>query len=195
MPSTRILTIRLPTAFSKRIMDSTAHGLTFTLGRGTELCVEALQLPVTLCDRPHRVVDCRRLQRFQPESHRRYPVPVAWSREGRNSPCHRCADQCLLGSLRAVKGMPLWQLLAEMEAEEITAAVDFRYISDVLTRGEAIALLRERRAGMESRLENLKAQGYPAYTTSVGWFGFSDEKIPDCVTKRWSKAGPISSSR
>jgi L-fuconate dehydratase len=76
-----------------------------------------------------------------------------------------------------VKGKPLWELLAEMEAEEITAAVDFRYISDVLTRGEAIALLRERRAGMESRLENLKAQGYPAYTTSVGWFGFSDEKI------------------
>jgi L-fuconate dehydratase len=72
---------------------------------------------------------------------------------------------------------PVWQLLASMEPEQVASAIDFRYISDALTREEAVALLRERRAGINSRLQRLKTDGYPAYTTSVGWFGFSDDKI------------------
>jgi L-fuconate dehydratase len=75
------------------------------------------------------------------------------------------------------EGKPLWQVLAEMEPERIASLVDFHYISDALSREEAIALLRERRAGQEQRLEQLRNEGLPAYTTSVGWIGFSDEKI------------------
>ena len=76
-----------------------------------------------------------------------------------------------------VENKPLWQLLADMEPERIANLVDFHYINDALTRDEAIALLKERRADQEKRLERLRNHGLPAYTTSVGWIGFSDEKI------------------
>ena len=77
----------------------------------------------------------------------------------------------------SVENKPLWQLLADMEPERIANLVDFHYIDDALTRDEAIALLKERRADQEKRLERLRNHGLPAYTTSVGWIGFSDEKI------------------
>ena len=153
------------------------YGLTFTLGRGTELCVEALRyLSRFAIGRTLSSIaeDFSAFSRCLTDD-----TQFRWL--GPEKGVIHLATAALINALwdlyARVKGKPLWELLAEMEAEEITAAIDFRYISDVLTRGEAIALLRERRAGMESRLENLKAQGYPAYTTSVGWFGFSDEKI------------------
>jgi L-fuconate dehydratase len=64
-----------------------------------------------------------------------------------------------------------------MEPECIASIVDFHYISDALRRDEAIALLRDRRRDQATRLEHLGSEGIPAYTTSVGWIGFSDEKI------------------
>jgi len=76
-----------------------------------------------------------------------------------------------------VEDKPLWKLLADMDAEEIVRAVDFRYITDVLTEEEATHILCERKSGMDARLAQLKESGYPAYTTSAGWFGFSDEKM------------------
>ena len=75
------------------------------------------------------------------------------------------------------EGKPLWKVLADMSPEQIAGLVDFHYINDALSRDEAIALLRERRAGQEKRLDHLRTHGLPAYTTSVGWIGFSDEKI------------------
>ncbi|HEY5213889.1 MAG TPA: enolase C-terminal domain-like protein [Acidobacteriaceae bacterium] len=75
------------------------------------------------------------------------------------------------------EGKPVWRLLAEMTPEEIVSIVDFRYISDALTPDEALAILRTGKSGQAERLASLEVAGYPAYTTSVGWFGFSDEKI------------------
>jgi L-fuconate dehydratase len=72
---------------------------------------------------------------------------------------------------------PLWRLLAEMTPEEIVRLVDFRYIDDAISEEEALALLKSKRTGREARVAELERIGYPAYTTSVGWFGFSDEKI------------------
>lgn len=74
-------------------------------------------------------------------------------------------------------GKPLWRLLAEMSPEEIVRCVDFRYLSDALTPDEALALLKEAEAGKEARIETLLADGFPAYTTSAGWIGYSDEKV------------------
>jgi len=74
-------------------------------------------------------------------------------------------------------GLPLWQLLARMTPEEIVDLVDFRYLTNALTRDEALEILR---AGVEGRAEReaeLLATGYPAYTTSPGWLGYSDEKL------------------
>ncbi|BGO99515.1 hypothetical protein NBRC10513v2_003612 [Rhodotorula toruloides] len=72
---------------------------------------------------------------------------------------------------------PLWQVVAEFTPEEFVAATTFRYITDMITPEEALALLKEKEAGKAERLAKLKAEGYPAYTTSVGWFGYPDEKV------------------
>jgi L-fuconate dehydratase len=75
------------------------------------------------------------------------------------------------------EGKPLWRLLAEMTPEQIVAAIDFRYIADALSPEDAFEILNNGKKDQLSRLSSLEASGYPGYTTSVGWFGFSDEKI------------------
>jgi L-fuconate dehydratase len=75
------------------------------------------------------------------------------------------------------KGVPLWKLLSDMTPAEIVAAIDFRYISDALTPAEALAIL-ERSQGLKAEHEaTLRSRGVPAYTTSPGWLGYSDEKM------------------
>jgi L-fuconate dehydratase len=74
-------------------------------------------------------------------------------------------------------GKPVWQLIADMTPEQIVDLVDFRYISDALTRDEALVLLRNAAPGRAERMATLRASGYPAYTTSPGWLGYSDDKL------------------
>lgn len=74
-------------------------------------------------------------------------------------------------------GLPLWQLLARMTPEEIVALVDFRYLSDALTPEDALALLRAAEPGRAGREAELLATGYPGYTTTPGWLGYSDDKL------------------
>jgi L-fuconate dehydratase len=76
-----------------------------------------------------------------------------------------------------VAGKPVWRLLADMTPEEIVALVDFRYLEDALTPAEALAILRGARAGREERIAQLERSGYPAYTSTPGWIGYSDEKL------------------
>lgn len=153
------------------------YGLTFTLGRGTELCVEALRYLT-------RFVVGRELSSITDDLGAFYRQLTADSQFrwlGPEKGVIHLATSALLNAVwdlyARVEGKPLWKLLADIDAEDLVRAIDFRYITDVLTPDEAIALLRERRAGMEQRLAQLQKSGYPAYTTSVGWFGFSDEKI------------------
>ena len=74
-------------------------------------------------------------------------------------------------------GQPVWRLLAGMSPEQLVDLVDFRYIEDALTRAEALEILRAGRAGMADRIALLERDGYPAYTTTPGWLGYSDEKL------------------
>ncbi len=86
--------------------------------------------------------------------------------------------------LRAKRaGLPLWRLLAGLEAEELVGLVDFRYLSEVLDREEALALLRSGGAGAEERARELERHGYPAYTTSAGWLGYSDDRLVALCTE------------
>jgi L-fuconate dehydratase len=83
-----------------------------------------------------------------------------------------------LWDLRAKRaGLPLWKLLAELSPEEIVDLVDFRYVSDVLTREQALDLLRTAEPGRPERAADLLAKGFPAYTTTPGWLGYDDEKL------------------
>ncbi len=74
-------------------------------------------------------------------------------------------------------GKPVWRLLADMTPEEVVALVDFRYLEDALTPAEALAILHAGRAGREERIAGLERSGYPAYTSTPGWIGYSDEKL------------------
>ena len=74
-------------------------------------------------------------------------------------------------------GLPLWRLLARMTPEEIVALVDFRYLTNALTPAEALEILRAAAPGRAEREKALLAEGYPAYTTTPGWLGYSDEKL------------------
>jgi L-fuconate dehydratase len=75
------------------------------------------------------------------------------------------------------EGKPLWRLLAELPSAELVACVDFRHITDALTPDEATAILEKGRTGLEDRLATLERDGFPSYTTSVGWLGYPDEKV------------------
>lgn len=74
-------------------------------------------------------------------------------------------------------GLPLWQLLASMSPEELVDLVDFRYLTDALTRAEALELLRAASRGRAGRQARLTETGYPAYTTAPGWLGYDDERL------------------
>lgn len=57
-------------------------------------------------------------------------------------------------------------------------AVDFRYLSDVLTPQQALDMLREQEKTKPERLQlALQNKAVPAYNTSAGWLGYSDDKV------------------
>jgi L-fuconate dehydratase len=76
-------------------------------------------------------------------------------------------------------GKPLWRLLADLSPAEITDLVDFRYLTDALTRDDALELLERGAAGKAERMELLARDGYPAYATSPGWLGYTDERLAE----------------
>lgn len=153
------------------------HGLTFTLGRGTELVVQALEYLARLavgCDLKAITQDLQAFSRLlTDESQFRWLGP--------EKGVIHLACGALLNAVwdlyAKVEGKPLWRLLSEMTAEELTRVIDFHYIDDVVSPDEAMRMLTEGANGLNERLDHLHKHGYPAYTTSVGWFGFSDEKI------------------
>lgn len=75
------------------------------------------------------------------------------------------------------EGKPLWRLIADFTPEQFIKCIDFRYIADVIKPEEALSMLTNLQSTKQERLELVEQQGYPAYTTSAGWLGYSDEKI------------------
>jgi L-fuconate dehydratase len=153
------------------------HGFAFTIGRGNEVQVAAIRalepfvvgLPLddTLADLGglwRRLVHDSQLRWLGPE---KGVVHMAIS-----------AVVNALWDLRAKRaGKPIWKLLADMSPEELVDLVDFRYLTDALTRDEALAILRRAELGKAGREARLREQGYPAYTTSPGWLGYDDAKL------------------
>jgi len=153
------------------------HGLTFTLGRGTELCVTALEYL-------SRYVKGRTLDSITKDLRGFYleitgDTQFRWL--GPEKGVIHLAAGALLNAVWDLyaksEGKPVWKLLADMSPDQIVGAIDFRYISDALSEAEALAILERGKHGQAERLALLIEQGYPAYTTSAGWFGFSDERI------------------
>jgi len=154
------------------------HGLTFTLGRGTDLVAQALEyLTRYVVNRTLSSItdDLRAFSRQLTDD-----TQFRWL--GPEKGVIHLATGALINAVwdlyAKAENKPLWQLLSDMEPAQLLKAVDFRYIDDALTEAEALEILeRANAAGKASRLAQLQQTGYPAYTTSVGWFGYSEEKI------------------
>ncbi len=153
-------------------------GFTFTIGRGNDLCVEAARqraLPLVGQDVAEVVGNLgATYRRLAADSQLRWLGPE-------KGVVHLAMAAVMnavwdLAARRA--GKPLWRLLAEMTPEELVDAADLRYLSDALTRDEAVAILAELAPTRADRIAELERRGgYPCYTTSAGWLGYSDDKL------------------
>ena len=153
------------------------HGLTFTIGRGNEICcaaIRAMEHLVVGLDLAWVAEDMGRFWR-----HVTSDSQLRWI--GPDKGAIHLATGAVVNAMwdlwaKSV-GKPVWQLVAEMSPEEIVRLIDFRYITDCITPDEALALLRDRAEGKAARIADLQANGYPCYTTSAGWLGYDDEKL------------------
>jgi L-fuconate dehydratase len=153
------------------------HGFTFTIGRGNDVQVAAIGAL-----RPHLVGRSVEELCADPGSISRDLIgdsQLRWLGPEKGV-MHMAIGAVVnavwdLAAKRA--GQPLWRLLAHADPEWLVSQVDFRYITDALTPEDALRLLREGRTGLAERESLLLERGYPGYTTSPGWLGYSDEKL------------------
>ncbi|MEU4776040.1 enolase C-terminal domain-like protein [Micromonospora sp. NPDC023644] len=155
----------------------TGAGFTFTNGRGNELTCAAINALA------HHVTG-RTVEEI-------FADPVAFWRSlsadvqlrwlGPEKGVIHMATGALVNAvwdLRAkLAGKPMWQLLAELPTEELVASVDFHHITDAITPDEAAAILDKGLVGLDERRAELERDGFPSYTTSVGWLGYPDDKV------------------
>jgi L-fuconate dehydratase len=155
------------------------HGLTFTIGRGTEVCVaaiEALAPHVVGATVEELVADLGGMwRRLVTDSQLRWLGPE----KGVIHLATAAIVNAVWDLYAKLEQKPLWKLLADMTPEQIVACIDFRYIEDALTEEEALAILRRNESTKAERERTLLADGFPAYTTSAGWLGYPEETLTD----------------
>ena len=157
--------------------DISGHGFAFTLGRGTELqcaTIELLapkvvgmkvgELRSSLGEIARELVSDSQIRWLGPE-------------KGLTHMAVGAVLTALWDLVAKYEGKPLWEVLSDMSPEEIVSLVDFRYIRDVLTPAEALEILKRAEGTKAERKAKLLKSGIPAYTTSPGWLGYSDEKM------------------
>ena len=153
------------------------HGLTFTIGRGNEICcaaIRALEHLVTGRELATLTADMGAFWRsFTSDSQLRWIGPD----KGAIHLATGAVINAVWDLWSKAEGKPLWRLVAEMSPEELVRCVDFRYITDCITPEEALTLLRQQADNKEQRLQTLMKEGYPCYTTSAGWLGYPDDKL------------------
>jgi L-fuconate dehydratase len=153
------------------------HGLTFTLGRGNDLCVEGIKaLRHLIIGRTlesitedvgaftRQICGDSQLQWVGPEKGVIHMAAGAvtnavWDLWAKN------------------EGKPLWKLVADMSPEELVRCVNFQHITDAITPDEALGILQKLEPTKSDRVADLHDRGYSAYTTSVGWMGYDDDKL------------------
>ena len=153
------------------------HGLTFTIGRGNEVCASAIE-----AFRP--LVVGRDLRDITNDFGGFWHNLASESQLRWLGPEKGVIHLALAAVVNAVWDLygkaerkPIWKLLADMTPAQLVSCIDFHHITDALTPDEAVAILERHAATKSVREKELIKNGYPAYTTSVGWLGYSDEKI------------------
>ena len=153
------------------------HGLTFTIGRGNELCVAAVHALAPLV----RGMSLAAITADMGAFWRRMTGDSQLRWVGPEKGVVHLATAAVVNAVwdlwAKVEQKPLWKLLAEMSPEALVRCIDFRYITDALTPDDALALLQRHQSSRGQREAELMKDGYPAYTTSAGWLGYDDDKI------------------
>ncbi len=153
------------------------HGLTFTNGRGNEIVVAAVHAL------KHHVVG-RRLEDVVTDMRKFFrdltvDKQLRWL--GPEKGILHMATGAIVNAVWDLwakrERKPMWKHLVDLSPEQLVSTIDFTYITDVLKPEEAIEMLHARREGREAREAEMRAEGYPAYTTSTGWLGYPDEKV------------------
>jgi L-fuconate dehydratase len=166
------------------------YGMTFTIGRGNELCVQAIiSLASLLVDQPLDALMARPVDLYRKltaDSQLRWVGPE----KGVLHLAAAAVINAVWDLWARSKGKPVWRLVCEMSPEQFVDCVDFRYLTDAITPSQALEILRRQQATKPARIEELVAAGYPSYTTSAGWLGYSDEalreKCRDLKQRGWS---------
>jgi L-fuconate dehydratase len=153
------------------------HGLTFTIGRGNEICVAAIEALAPL-------VRGKTLESFTADMGAFWRMITGDSQLrwiGPEKGAIHLATAAVVNAVwdlwAKIVGKPLWKLVADMAPAELVRCVDFRYIEDAITPAEALAILERNAPTRAEREAHLRAKGFPAYTTSTGWLGYSDAKV------------------
>jgi L-fuconate dehydratase len=153
------------------------HGLTFTAGRGNEVCVAMANAfrPLVV----GRTLDS--LTQDFASTWRRLTQDTQLRWLGPEKGVSHISLSAVLNAIWDLwgkkEGKPVWKLVCDMTPEQIVSLVDFHYITDALTPDEALAMLEKNAPSRVEREAEMRQSGYPAYTTSAGWLGYSDEKI------------------
>ncbi|MDG0835987.1 L-fuconate dehydratase [Roseateles saccharophilus] len=153
------------------------HGLTFTIGRGNDICcraVEAMRHLLVGLDLSWIAADMGRFWR-----HVTSDSQLRWI--GPDKGAIHLATGAVVNAVwdlwAKAEGKPVWKLVADMSPAELVRCIDFRYITDCITPDEALALLSRAAEGKAERMATLEREGYPCYTTSAGWLGYPDDKL------------------
>ncbi|WP_432543705.1 L-fuconate dehydratase [Kineococcus sp. SYSU DK002] len=153
------------------------HGFTFTIGRGNDICVMAAEqraLPLIGCSVQEVTDDLGgTYRRLKSDSQLRWLGPD----KGVEHLAMAAVMNAVWDLAARRAGKPLWRFVADMTPREVVDVLDLQYLSDVLTAEEALRMLEEARPGRDRRIAELEADGYPCYTTSAGWLGYSDDKL------------------
>ena len=159
------------------------HGLTFTIGRGNDICCAAIEALAPM-------IEGKRLDSLTSDmggfwSFITGDSQLRWI--GPEKGVIHLATAAVVNAVwdlyAKIERKPLWRLLVEMSSEQLVSCVPFRYITDAITPDQALETLRRLESTRAERIDRMLEQGYPAYTTSAGWLGYSDEKIRALLRK------------
>ena len=167
-------------AYLRLVTDDSALygcGFTFTIGRGNEICLQAMEaLAQPLVGR-----DAAEVCRSPGAVYRELAADSQLRWLGPDKGVVHLARAAVMNAVWDLAarhaGLPLWRLVCEMEPEVLVEQLDLSYLGDVLSAEEAVAMLKEQRPFQQERIAELSEQGFPCYTTSAGWLGYSDEKL------------------
>jgi L-fuconate dehydratase len=153
------------------------HGMTFTIGRGNDLCVAAIRAL-------RELVVGKSLASFTDNMGAFWRMITGDSQlrwVGPDKGVIHLATAAVVNAVwdlwGKVEKKPVWKLVCDMTPEQIVACIDFRYIRDALSPDEALAILKELAPTRAQRVADMERDGYPTYTTSAGWLGYSDDKL------------------